>query len=160
MRLVRPILRLATVISALFSGALFTSCPMYGTVGPATPQPELPAHDPTVQITDFSYAPASPVQAGVEITFTATLNKPTDAGTVWVYLGPPPGARFADLNDRGYQADTVAGDGIYTGSGIWETWLKGVVDTPVMAHLWWYDGYPEQLMGAAPLTIISPEGQI
>jgi hypothetical protein len=161
MKLMRLLTRIMALTAALFSGALFTACPMYGIYPMYGPVPAYgmspPVHDSTVQITDFSYTPASPVHAGEQITFTLTLNKPTSAGGVYVALGPEPGTVKQGLTDDGYAPDALAGDGVYTGIGVWQPSLPLVENTPVTAHLIWYDGAAGQTREGLPLTVLAAE---
>ena len=143
MKLSRILLKLGLVGLAWLAGCGWDetggSQPVYG------PMPVPLPHEPDVTITDFSYTPASPIRVGDTITFTAKLSRHTDAGHI--------GATVKRLivaatycNDIGYEADAVAGDGVYTGKITWEASMGTGSGLPVYATLRWDDGAPGQTL--------------
>ena len=124
--------------------------PAYGAV-PLYGMPPTP-HDPTVQITDFSYEPASPVRIGDTLTFTTTLNHATNGAYLQVVIGEPP-VNFAMLNDYGIAADAHAYDGIYSGLLEWTPAFGPIANEPMVVHLSWEDGAPGLELAGPPLTV-------
>ena len=157
MRSFRWALRLGVGLAGMLAGGIWSGCrvPLYGAV--AMYMPDIPDHDPTVAIQDFSYSPASPVQAGTSIEFRVTTNKPTDAGYVTVNVGGP-GNLFFQLNDEGYAPDAQAEDGIWTGE--WTVPIQSPAGMyTVSALLNWWDGFSRLELAGPPLTIILPEDE-
>lgn len=125
-----------------------------------------PKHDPTVEIADLSYSP-SPMHLGDTLVYTATLNKPAQAGEVHViveigneskplvgYISPTMTIRLSDIGPYG---DVESGDGIWTGRHFWIA-NRGVQhEVPVTAHLRWADGYRTDPIAFAPLTVLPAE---
>jgi len=124
--------------------------PVYG------PMPVPLPHEPDVTITDFSYAPASPIHVGDTVTFTTTLNRHTDTGHVGVTVKRLIVAATY-CNDIGDEADAVAGDGVYTGQITWEATMGTGSGLPVFATLRWDDGAPGQTLAGPPLTVLPAE---
>jgi hypothetical protein len=150
-------LRLYCIIALALAGA--TACgnginsgtarPLYG-MGP-------PEHDPSVVLQDFSYTPASPIHVGDALTFTLRLNHPlvrTDAAWLNVELGNPSLAGLK-LKDEGLAPDSVAGDGIYSGSFYWT--LSSTDEIIPTAKLHWRDGAPVQQLSGPPLMVLPKE---
>lgn len=163
MRLSHMLIRFGALASALLSGTLFTGCPMYGVYAMYGPEPAYgiptPPHDPTVQITDFSYTPASPIRVGDELLLVVELNKPTGAGYVYAAIGNLPSAT-PTLRDDGLPPDTQPDDGRYACSMLWGPGLPLLDAAPVTAHLAWFDGAPDLTRDAPPLTVLpAEEGQ-
>ena len=133
-------------------------------VGMAVYGPPPVQHDPTVEVTDFSYQPASPAHVGDTLRFTATTNAPFFGweGEIRVVIGneqtgPLVGYDSATLevllNDYGWEADVAQGE---------LEWLAEYgpqQELPVAAHLWWTDGYMTEAVFAAPLTVLEAEEQ-
>jgi hypothetical protein len=150
-------------LSVLSLLAVLTGCsppviaPLYG------PAPVV--HDPTVAVTDFSYEPASPIQVGDTLRFTATTNRPFSGweGEIRVLIGSKPTSPLNEpesfavevqLNDYGLEADQVGSDGLWTGELTWAVDYGSRQDLPVAAHLEWADGYVAAPVLAAPLTVL------
>lgn len=133
--------------------------PMYG--------PAPTEYDPSVELADFTYDPASPMQVGDKLRFTASLNKPIDPSAISVVaeIGsesvPLEGAGAVSivewLNDQGYDGDEVAGDGIWTAELTWLADYGTQLDVPVSGHLQWANGFATAPMFAAPLTVLPAE---
>ncbi len=123
----------------------------YGVAVPPPPPP-IP-HDPTVTLDDFSYTPPSPVSPGDTLEFTATTNKPTNAGEIYISFGDPPVFR-AYLNDNGAGADDVANDGIWHGEFPLQHNTPPFEDLSVIARLHWDDGAEPLELAGEDLTIL------
>ena len=140
--------RLANVVLLALSGSVFVNCAAYG-------EPP-PPHDKHVTLNQFSYTPASPIHIGDALTFTATLNKHTDAGFLRVEVGNPV-AHSLWLADDGSGADAVAGDGIYSLRVSWPEQSGTGENLPIQVRLIWWDSYPGQQLDGPPLTILPAE---
>lgn len=121
-----------------------------------------PLHDPTVALTEFSYTPAEGAHVGDRLTFTAVINqqKLLDGGYVEVRLGDPatgPGNFLVELHDYGTPPDVTAGDGIWSGEYVWPPTLAPESGLLVFARLYWADGFVNEPLSAAPLTILPAE---
>jgi hypothetical protein len=126
-----------------------------------------PKHDPTVEITDFTYTPASPIHINDKQTFTATLNRADQTGypslvveigseaePVVGYAGPIISFR---LSDGGRSHDEETGDGIYSWGYWWLNPRSPQQDIPVTVHLEWADGYHSEPVAAESLTVLPAE---
>jgi hypothetical protein len=151
-------------LSALACGilAILSGCsppviaPLYG--------PAVIDYDPSVELADFTYEPAGPIHVGDKLTFTATLNKQVDPSSVSVIAeigseaAPLAGSGAASivewLNDQGYDGDGVAGDGIWTAELTWSPEYGTQQDVPVSGHLQWANGFANEAIHAAPLTVL------
>ena len=150
--------RLGTVLRRcwLVAVALLAGCPIPGIYGLYGPQPAYgvtpPPHDPTVQITDFSYSPSSPIRLGDTLTFTAQLSHPAQGSSLEVVLGDP-AVNFAPLRDDGRAPDDIANDGVYRGTALWKPSFGLAQDKPVKVQMTWYDGAPGGELAGPPLTV-------
>jgi hypothetical protein len=126
-----------------------------------------PKHDPTVEITDFTYTPASPIHINDKQTFTATLNNSmrrdepsivveigSELQPVEGYAGPVISLR---LSDGGRSREEETGDGIYSWGYWWLSPRSPQQDIPVTVHLEWADGYHSDPVYAEPLTVLPAE---
>jgi len=149
--------RLCCALSALLAGCSFSGMfhDSYNIGAYGIPTPPLP-HDPTVRIEGFSYTPASPVHLNDTLTLQAHLNKPTEAGYMQVVVKKPSLA-VSYLNDAGYEADAVAGDGVFTGELAWTAELGTGKGLPVWVELRWDDGAEGQQLDGPPLTVLPEE---
>lgn len=149
-------------ILALGALAALTGCQPPVIVGMYGPPPV--EYDPTVDLSDLTYQPASPIRVGDVLTVTASLNKPVQPrdGSILVEFGSEavplsgygvPSIAFW-LNDQGYSGDAVAGDGIWTSELEWLPEFGPQQDLPVSAHLQWADGHYTESAGAPSLTIL------
>jgi hypothetical protein len=136
----KTLCRVASALLLALSGSVFVNCGAYG----APPPP----HDKRVTLDDFSYTPAGPIHVGDALTFTATLNKHTDNGGLFVEVGMPV-AHSLQLSDDGWDADAVAGDGIYTIRVSWTEEYGTGENLPIKVRLRWWDSYPGQHRTAA-----------
>ena len=134
--------------------------PMYG--------PPPVEHDPSIEIADFSYQPASPIRVGDTLRFTATTSQPFDGygGEIRAVIGeeqigPLVGHEYPIqhvwLNDHGVEGDEIAADGIWTGELEWLPEYGPQQDLPVSAHLQWADGYSTAPITAPALTVLPAE---
>ena len=124
-------------------------------------------HDPTVEITDFSYEPAGSARVGDTLAFTVTTNKPFRGDQGWIevdigsaatpLLGYPASTLWIGLNDSGTSGDQTAGDGIWSGELEWLPAYGAQQNLPVAAHLRWYNGYLKGPVFAPPLTVLPAE---
>ena len=150
---------LCAILAGCFGGGrtelLYGPQPLYG----AAPPP----HEPGVVLTDFSYTPATGVQAGDTLTYTVTVNKTfnTSAGQVRVQLGtdtqPVAGVTsrtlFAWPTDDGVAPDVTAGDGIFTASRQIPAFVEPQQDIPVVVEIDWWDEFPGPSLQGDPLDI-------
>lgn len=143
--LLRILLRSWLLVVGLLAG-----CEMGGGYSVYGPPPI--AHDPTVEIVDFTYTPQVPVHAGDTLTFTATLNHYTDAGVVYADIGNPL-VVDAMLNDDGIAPDLHARDGFYCGRLVWPASIGAAQPLPVVCHLEWQDYAPHLERSAPSLAI-------
>jgi len=126
-----------------------------------------PKHDPKVEITDFTYTPASPIRINDKLTFSASLNKSIDSSVARVVaeIGSEavPLAGYSEvsivawLNDYGADGDETAGDGIWTTELKWSPDFGAQQDAPVSGHLQWADGYRTDPIAFEPLTVLPAE---
>jgi len=157
MNLTKMLRRVASAILLGLSGSVFVNCG--GAYGSPVPPDPPPPHDPSVVLLDFSYTPASPIHMGDALHLTATLNKPTAAGIVFVDIGDPWRITLF-LNDYGASGDAVAGDGVCSAYYEWDAWGGTGSDLPVVAELSWLDHTPGQTLDGPPLTVLpAEEGQ-
>ena len=135
---------------------LLAGCPAPLAIGVYGPQPAYgvtpPPHDPTVQITDFSYTPSSPIHRGDTLTFTAKLSRPAPGNALEVVLGDP-ARNFAALRDDGLAPDDHANDGVYRGTAVWKYSFGLAQDEPVKVQMTWSDGVPGGELAGPPLTV-------
>ena len=143
--------------------ALLAGCPNTYSVGVYGMPPA--EHDPDVEITDFSYTPATDVHVGDTITLQVTLNKPAeiDAGFIGIYTGNVSDILDISLleayalNDYGYGADQTALDGVWTGEYTWPDPPGAVTTLPFFVRLNWYDGYATDYFRGPDLTVLPVE---
>lgn len=145
----KMIFRLAAA-GVLLMLAWIAGCHMPG--GQADYGVQAPPHDPTVELIDFSYTPASPIHVGDTLTFTATLNHHSVSSDLVVRLGEPP-VDMVPLNDTGYPPDVTANDGVYTGNLIWTPELGPASGMLITLQMLWFDGPPYMERTAPPLTV-------
>ncbi len=114
--------RLAGVLAALAGMPALMACPKYG--------------EPQVEIQHFGYQPPGPIHAGDTLTFSAAISAPgqfeltAHADRFGVAAG-----LVVPLHDDGVAQDSQAGDGIYTGAGVWlAEYGTGRMDTSVSTH--------------------------
>lgn len=111
--------------------------------------------DPTVGLTGFTYSPAGPIHVGDEITFTATLNKPSYC---YVLVRLPDGRNLpVILGDSGPTVDpvdNVANDGIYHGKLTWIATCGTGTDLVLSAVLLWPGDLTGLTRAATPLTVL------
>ena len=115
-----------------------------------------PKHDPTVVIQSFSYKPGGPIHSGDRLTFTAVLNKPA-RGAVLKAIVKKSKAVAIELNDSGFGADGIEGDGSYSGETFWSPELGTGSSLSVWVELKWKDGAPGQRLAGPSLTVL-PKG--
>ena len=122
-RFLQQLLRSGLLVITMIVGCdpiapLYGIMPAYG----VTPPSENP--DPSLQLVDLSYQPASPVADAAELTITVTANKASQAADgVLVDIGENNnqidfairGQLRAYLVDTGMAPDEAAGDGVFTG---------------------------------------------
>ena len=148
-----PILRLFFKLvtrSGLLAVAWIAGCHMPG--GQLDYGVQTPPHDPTVELIDFSYTPASPIHVGDTLTFSAKLNHHSEAADLVVRLGEPP-VEMAALRDDGSPPDLKANDGVYAGKLVWTPELGPAADLLITFQLLWFDGPPYIERTAPPLTV-------
>jgi hypothetical protein len=153
------VLKLLTGTAALLAGCHAVDPgwqPLYG-VEPPTEPPV-----PDLAFTSFTYEPASPVNAGEVITFTAALNKPFSDGSVMISIVVDDaqlyrlhGDRlYTGLLDNGEAPDAVAGDGVFTGSWQVPAVLGGLDGLPVIARVEWWSSAQAPYFFGEPLTVV------
>ena len=130
---------------------------------------DLPLHDPTVQLTDFSYTPASPVQPGDTLVFTVNTSNPLYRidSSVEVRIGsnehPVAGVAGGVLTQRcrddGIAPDAAAHDGVNTGQITIPDSVQPQSGLPVSTWLSWFDGHNTPELAGPPLDIEKGEQQ-
>ena len=121
-------------------------------------------HDPSVEITDFSYTPASSIQLGESLTFSGKTNQQINQWdcafivTVGSQQSPVSGwtsgiAEYA-IEPASEQGRSTGRDDQWTGDLVWYPEYGLGQDLPVSAHLEWSDGYQTEPVMTAPLTVL------
>lgn len=111
-----------------------------------------PPHDPKVALLDFTYTPASPIQAGAKLSFTAHSNKAFNSGELVVRVGAEQ-APVAWLRDDGIAPDPTAHDGEWRGEAEWRSDYPRGQAIPVRLELAWYDYTEGQILIGPPLDV-------
>lgn len=70
-------------------------------------------------VKSFTFAPPGPIHTGDLLTFTAEIEPVTDPAVVVGVQTGLPGTFRAELHDDGAAPDTVPGDSIFSGAGVW-----------------------------------------
>jgi hypothetical protein len=116
--------------------------------------PPPPSH-PTVELTDFTYTPASPIHIGDTLTLTAVTTLPLADGSMRASL-PTTINRNVALNDDGWPPDQTAGDGIWTGEQMWMEDM-GTPSDGVIHLVLSTPGYFDQAKFGPRLTVLPAE---
>jgi len=154
-------LRLLNLLALSVLAAL-TGCQPPVVVGMYGPAPV--EHDPSVEITDFSYTPSSSIEVGDAISFSGTTSKSVNSWdcavivTVGSQENPVPGWASgiveSAIEPASEEGKSTGQDTAWAGQMTWYPEYGLGQDLPVSAHLEWSDGYVTYNVAALPLTVL------
>ena len=130
--------------------------PMYG--------PAPVEHDPSVEITDFTYSPDGSIHIGESISFSGKTSQQINYWdcafivTVGSQENPVPGwasgiAEYA-IEPASEEGKSTGRDSLWAGQMTWYPEYGLGQDLPVSAHLEWSDGYQTEPVMASPLMVL------